>query len=153
MRRLVELAYLTVREALSEYHGINGTVSERARLQCAARGLAGADYLFGKQRDYRGRDSVDVASAQKSARKWFVQEEPIRELVIKSLRVINLLDRRRETSAGLIGEGLLKAYGSHTVEALDARAYATVVHRAIAVLPAHVQQQILFRWGMAQAHR
>lgn len=153
MRRLTQLAHVAVSEALNHHYGFDEAVSELARSRCAARARAAADYLFGKPDRDADFDVAERAREQKAARDWLVRNEGMRELVVQSLRVINAMNRDGSKPSGLVGEGLLMAYGAGRFEALDLPAYEAVVHHAIDALPCHVQQSIYYRWAMSQACR
>ena len=153
MRKMTELAYVAVTEALNEHYGTDEAVSERARIRYSEQARAGADYLFGRPHRDADVDASDLAREQKAVRDWLVRNEPMKELVVHSLRVINATRQDRSNLGGIVGEGLLMAYGAGCHEALDLPAYEALVHRAIEALPPTVQQSAYYRWAMSQLHR
>jgi len=150
-RELTELAYAVVLEALRLEYGAGEARSEKERRQRTVRAGAGTDYLFGREPDSRASKALDLAREQESARDWLSRNSRMREVVLESLRVLNLLSDNGRTSTGLVGEGLLMAYGQGRFRAPDLVAYAELVHRALYGLPLHAQQSILYRWGKIQS--
>jgi hypothetical protein len=153
MRKMTELAYIAVNEALNQHYGANEAVSERARIRYSEQARAGADYLFGKPHRDGDVDASDLAREKKAVRDWLVRNEPMKELVVHSLRVINATNQDRPKSGDIVGEGLLMAYGAGCHEALDLPAFEALVQRTIEALPPTVQQSVYYRWAMSQVHR
>ena len=75
----------------------------------------------------------------------------MRELVLESLRILNVLNENRQSQTGPVGEGLLMAYGRGAFRALDLATYDAVVHDAIYSLPLQAQQSIFYGWGKIQS--
>ncbi len=111
MRELTELAYITVFDALKLEYGGDEARSEKERRQCSVRAGVAADYLFGRESDSRAVETLDLAREQEAARNWLKRNVRMRELVLESLRVLNVLNDDSLTRTGLVGEGLLMAYG------------------------------------------
>jgi len=145
-QELTEHAYAIVLEALRLEYGADEARSEKERRQLTMRAIAGADYLFGREPDSRVGKLVDLAREQEAARDWLRRNDRMRELVLDGLRLLNTLNR-----TGLVGEGLLIAYGQGSFRAPDLTVYGISVHEALCALPLHTQQAILYRWGKMQS--
>jgi len=153
MRDLAELAYATVLEALKLEYGAGEARSEKQRRQCRMRAHLSADYLFGREPDPDSRavETLDLAREQEVARDWLNANARMRELVLESLRVLNLLNEDRQPRTGRVGEGLLMAYGQGSFRAPDLATYDALVHDAIYSLPLHAQQSIFYGLAKTQS--
>ena len=151
MRDLSELAYATVLEALKLEYGAGAARSEKQRRQCGTRAHLAADYLFGREPDSRAVETHDLAREQEVARDWLNANARMRELVLDSLRVLNLLNQDSQTRTGFVGEGLLMAYGEGSFRAPDVATYDALVHDAIYSLPLHAQQSIFYGLAKTQS--
>jgi hypothetical protein len=153
MRELTELAYITIFDALKlEYCGDEAD-SEKERKHCSERAGVAADYLFGREPDSRAVEALDLAREQEAARNWLQRNARMRELVLDSLRVLNLLADDSRTRTGPMGEGLLMAYGQGSFRAPDLATYDALVHGAIYSLPLHTQQSIFYGWAKTRSCR
>ena len=150
-QELTEQAYAIVSEALRLEYGAGEARSEKERKQRTMRAVAGANYLFDRERDDRASKTLDFAQEQEAARDWLRRNDRMRELVLESLRVLNSLNDSRQTPICRVGEGLLMAYGNGSFDAPDLAVYAALVHEALYALPLHAQQAILYRWGKTQS--
>ena len=146
-QELTEQAYAIVLEALQLEYGADEARSEKERRQRTLRASAGADYLFGREPDSRIGKLLDLAREQEAARDWLRRNNRMRQLVLDGLRLLNTLNGNRQTTTGLVGEGLLMAYGQGSFRAPDLTVYGVSVHEALCALPLHAQQAILYRWG------
>ena len=153
MRELSELAYITVYDALKLDYGWDEARSEKERGRCSARAGVAADYLFGRQPDGRAVETLDLAREQEAARNWLNRNVRMRELVLESLRVLNLLNDNSRTRTGLVGEGLIMAYGRGSFRAPDLANYEVLVHGAIYSLALHTQQSIFYGWAKTRSCR
>ncbi|HTS53970.1 MAG TPA: hypothetical protein VMH26_11905 [Burkholderiales bacterium] len=151
MRELTELAYITVFDALELEYGKDEVRSETERRQCSVRAGVAADYLFGKEPGERAPETLDLAREQETARNWLKRNARMRELVLESLRVLNMLSDDSRTRTGPVGEGLLMAYGQGVFRAPDPAAYEALVHGAIYSLPLHTQQSIFYGWAKTRS--
>ncbi len=151
MRELTELAYITVFDALKLDYGGDEARSAKERRRCGVRAGVAADYLFGREADSRSVKGLDLAREQEAARNWLKRNVRMRELVLESLRVLNVLNDDSPTRTGLVGEGLLMAYGQGSFRAPDLPTYDALVHGAIYSLPLHTQQSIFYGWAKTQS--
>ena len=150
MRELTELAYIVVFDALKLDYGADEARTEKERKQYSARAHAAADYLFGREPSSRAVEALDLAREQEAARNWLLRNARMRELVLESLRVLNVLNEHDHTRTGLVGEGLVMAYGQGSFRAPDVATYDALVHDAIYSLPLHAQQGIFYAWAKTQ---
>lgn len=151
MRELTELAYIVVFDALKLEHGEDRANSQKERKRCSARAEVSADYLFGREPDQRTGRNLDLAREQEAAREWLMRNAQMRELVLESLRILNVLNENKQSQTGPTGEGLLMAYGGGSFRAFDLETYDIMVHDAIFSLPLQAQQSIFYGWAKTQS--
>jgi len=153
MHELTELAYTTVFDALKLAYGSDDAHSAKDRKRCDLRAKMAADYLFSREPDPDALETLPVAREQELARDWLKRNDTMRELVLESLRVLNVMDDHAGSRTGPIGEGLVRAYGRGSFKALDHAAYDALVQRAIGSLPLHLQQSIFYGWAKTRSCR
>jgi hypothetical protein len=128
MQRLLMVAQLaTVERFVRDHSSQRPDLSERA--------AAAANYLFGNSA-MPVRAQLDLTAERANARQWLKDNQRIRELVIQSLRVANVIGWAEAGVGSGVGLELLEAFGKEFPVSPKLSTYRGLVRRFVESLPA-----------------
>lgn len=139
MLGLTDVAQLMTFTALIDHYSLDSRMSEN---QCAAKAAAVANCFFGKSPDPRHVQQFNFVTLQTEAAGWLKANEPFRELVVQSLRVLNTAAHESSPTGPVIGESILVVFGSDYPDEPNPETYEELVHRVLGLLPLKSQENI-----------
>lgn len=132
MEVLVAAAQFVTVYAIAEAAGAYDATDEEAKSAIMAVAAAKANYLFAREPDDSHEAQFDLGELEREADAWLSQEEKMRELVVQSLRVQNMVAFGRTGRATEpLGSEILVKYGSRYPDAPDPSSYPALVRGSL----------------------
>jgi len=132
MQRLLKVAQLATAEHFVRDHSSQ-------RLDLSERAAAAANCLFGNSA-MPVRAELDLTAERTNAREWLKENQRIRELVIQSLRVADVIGWAEAGVGRKVGLELLEAFGKEFPVSPKLSAYRGLVRRFVDSLPASTEK-------------
>jgi hypothetical protein len=145
MGALLNRSQMAIGLGMMKYYGFDEAQSEAEKNESAARGAAGANYLFGMAPSPKHSEQFNMLEIEAEACEWLRNNPVFRELVVQSLRVATTINSEASGTASIVGEKLLETFGREFPNAPDPTSYEELINKAILLLPSTFQQSILSR--------
>lgn len=142
MKNLANVAQLITGMTLLKHYRVGEIADEDDQKVRAARASAIANYFFGKTSDPIHTRGFDLPALYEEGHQWLQQNEPFRELVVQSLRVLSTVEYERSGNATVVGEELLVKFGREFPSSPSPETYEALIEKAIASLAPADQQRV-----------
>lgn len=144
MQGLTEMALLATYMALSNSIEDGESKPEAERQFNSTKAAAQANFLFDRSVCEAHEAQLDLSTEHTMALRWVAKQPTFCELVVQSLRSINVIAHAQNPSRSprIIGQEVLENFGKRYPEVLSPEAYEALLMRAIEALPEPQQIEI-----------
>src|ERR1700732_588812 len=141
MQRLLKVAQFATMTQFTHDHAHSTSQQE----ELYERAAAAANYLFGNSA-IPTQAQLDLVAEHAKAREWLKRNQNIRELVVQSLRVANVIGWAESGIRPETGMELLETFGREFPESPQLNAYRALVRQIVVALPqSDVQRKLMLR--------
>lgn len=130
MQRLLKIAQLATMTQFTHDHAHSTSQQEELYEHAAA----AANYLFGNSA-MPVQGQRDLAAEQPNTQEWLKRNQKIRELVVQSLRVANVIGWSEAGVCPEIGTQLLQEFGTEFPTSPQLDSYRALVRQVVVALP------------------